>query len=86
MIDVKTATNKAYEYFRDLYSGQAFDAVLLEEAELTDDRNFWLITLGYQMPITNLPQLIGAPRRAYKIFKIDANTGEVKSMNIRTIN
>ncbi|MEW6380787.1 MAG: hypothetical protein AB1611_14430 [bacterium] len=86
MIDVKTAANKAYEYFRDLYADKDFSAVLLEEVELTDDQNFWLITLSYLMPAMDPPQLFGtAPKRAYKIFTIDANTGKVKSMKIRTI-
>jgi len=84
MIDAKTAASKAYGYFQDLYSDKAPGKVLLEEVELTDDQTFWLITLSHEIPIPNLAQLMGTTR-AYKIFKIDANTGEVRSMKIRTI-
>lgn len=86
MIDAKTAAKEAYEYFQNMYPDQNLDA-MLEEVELTDegDKDFWLITLSYQGPKTNMAQLMGAPSRAYKIFKIDANSGEVQSMKIRSL-
>lgn len=51
----------------------------LEEIELTEDERFWLITLSYE-----LSSLEFAPRQ-YKVFKIDAVSGEVRSMRIKRV-
>jgi hypothetical protein len=81
MISVKEAAEKAAEYFTDLYHDQ-FTNVLLEEAERTG-RN-WLITLGYDRPPA-LPQFVRKGPRAFKVFKVDGETGEVVSMKIREV-
>jgi hypothetical protein len=81
MISVKEAAEKAAEYFTDLYHNQ-FTNVLLEEAERTG-RN-WLINLGYDRP-SNLPQFARKGPRAFKVFKVDGETGEVISMKIREV-
>ena len=83
MLDVKEAARKAAEYFTALYSDNAPAHVRLEEVELTDDGQYWLITLSY--PRSGLSQIIGDGPREYKLFKIRADTGEVKSMKIRKI-
>lgn len=82
MLDVKEAAQKASEYFAALYADQGVSKVQLEEVELSDDGKYWMITLGYpvQGPLFTVP-----PKRQYKVFKIDANTGEVKSMKIRNV-
>jgi hypothetical protein len=86
MLDVKEATQRASEYFGRLFADQGtlFTNVQLEEVELTDDGQYWLITLSYG-PTTSLT-ILGNPGTKYKVFKIDAGTGEVKSMKIRNLN
>ncbi len=82
MLDVKEAAQKASEYFAALYADQGVSKVQLEEVELTDDGKYWLITLSYPM----VPAIVSfPPKRQYKVFKIDAKTGEVKSMKIRKV-
>lgn len=84
MLDVKEAAQKASEYFAGLYQDQGFSNVQLEEVELTDDGKYWLITLSYPVP-PELAALNFNFKRKYKVFRIDAKTGEVKSMKIRKV-
>lgn len=88
MIDVKEATQVALEYFQDIYSDESFSEVRLEEVEREEegDTTYWLITIGFterkkEGPLGQLP----TSSRRYKRFKIDAETGEVISMKIRSV-
>jgi len=88
MIDVKEATQRALAYFEKLYGEEEFTNVLLEEVEKSEEEgmSYWLITIGFTEPET-----MGGPlsplstRRRYKRFKIDAETGEVVAMKIRSL-
>ncbi|HXD34293.1 MAG TPA: hypothetical protein VN643_24460 [Pyrinomonadaceae bacterium] len=80
MLDVKEATQKASEYFASLYATENLSDVRLEEVEQADHGKYWLITLSYPV----LPGL-NLGKKEYKIFKIDAKTGDVKSMKIRKL-
>jgi hypothetical protein len=96
MIDVKQAVQAAREFLVNLYHEAEIRDVLVEEVELSEDSRNWLITLGFSAPkpatvgdekqAKRVAELIG-PRyeRWYKLFTIDSETGEVKSMKIRTI-
>ena len=84
MLDVKEAAQKAADYFAGLYAEQGIANVQLEEVELTDDDRYWLITLSYPVP-PELAKLNFNFKRKYKVFTIDAATGEVKSMKIRKV-
>ena len=84
MLDVKEAAQRASEYFAGLFADQGVSNVQLEEVELTEDGGYWLITLSYPLIPSILPVNI-VSKRNYKVFKIDAKTGEVKSMKIRTV-
>ena len=78
----------AAEYFVDLYAEQTYSDILLEEVEYDDDGNSWSITLGYSIPnpADSLPLALKLPgHRKYKVFKIDAETGNVRSMKIRSL-
>ena len=81
MMSVKDATGRAVEYFTELYGSQ-FKNLLLEEVEREGE--FWHITLGYDLP-SILAQYGGPAPRGFKVFKIDASTGEVVSMKIREV-
>ena len=65
----------------------------LEEVEMSKDGKFWLVTLGFYRPskkpasgLQVLRQIQGVTHeRKYKLFKVDAATGKVSSMKIRTV-
>jgi len=87
MIDVKEATQIALEYFQDLYSDQSFSNVLLEEVEREqeDGSSYWWITIGFTDQMDGPLGGHVASSRRYKRFKIDAETGEVLAMKIRSV-
>ena len=83
MIDVKQAVTRASEYMKELPAAGAVHDLLLEELELTDDGRYWLITLSY---FDKNPSATPFPvERRYKIFTIDADTGRVLAMKMRTV-
>jgi hypothetical protein len=84
MLDVKEAARRASEYFSGLYADQNVHNMQLEEVEISDDGKYWLITLSYPLP-PELATLNFNYKRKYKVFTIDAVTGEVKSMKIRKV-
>ena len=89
MIGVKEAVKIATDYLATLYEGKDLRDVLLEEVSLSDDDRHWLVTLGFSRPVPTNPYLeaMGAEnfKREYKIFEISAETGEVRSMQIRQV-
>lgn len=90
-IDIKEAVIAVHDYVQDIEDlmGVCPDSMRLEEVELADQENEWLITLGFDMPVKTNESLAAslAPsyKREYKVFKVDAETGAVKSMKIRTL-
>ena len=90
MIDVKGAVRIAVNYLQEFNEFIPANAIRLEETEY-DDAGFWLITLSTLSPDDPGPSVTGSlerllPRkRSYKVFRIDANTGEVKSMKVRSL-
>jgi len=83
MIDAKRAAQAAQEYLNAIYPNMQFQNLQLEEIELTDDRKYWMITLSYLTP-GGLPFVYPLPKD-YKIFKINAENGEVLFMKIRQV-
>ena len=92
-IDARGAVMAAKKYFDDIQEliGNIQD-ILLEELELSEDKKFWLITLGFNRPVYKtknplFPEIMPSPeyKREYKLFKIDSETGEVQSMKIREV-
>jgi hypothetical protein len=81
MIDVKTAVRKAVEYVRELQDYFPQGDIRLEETEFVDP-DLWQITLSFDNNGSFLGSMAG---RRFKIFRIDAETGEVESMKIRTL-
>ena len=78
MIDVKTAIRAAANFLGEFQEYIRPEDIRLEETEYDDDSGCWLITLSYRDSTT-------FPRREYKIFRVDANSGAVKSMKVRTL-
>lgn len=84
MIKVKEATDKAKEYLESFFPDA--EQVQLEEVELSGDKTHWLITLSYEGVSTSVASsMLVGKSLLYKIFKLDAETGEVISMKIRDI-
>lgn len=92
-IDVKTAVTSANTYLQDIKDLMKIqlESLRLEEVELSEDQHEWLITLGFDIPIktNSLANLMAGThsvyQREYKLFKVDSETGEVKSMKIRSL-
>ncbi|MDF5717484.1 MAG: hypothetical protein PUP93_27370 [Rhizonema sp. NSF051] len=93
-LDARGAVMAAKKYFDEIQEliGSTLQDILLEELELSEDKNFWLITLGFNRPVLKtknplFPELVASPeyKREYKLFKIDSETGEVQSMKIRQV-
>ncbi|HYW09458.1 MAG TPA: hypothetical protein VE913_21030 [Longimicrobium sp.] len=85
MINVKEAVQAAVSFVEGLYGRRENIELTVEEVEVTEDDQYWLITLGFvQNANALLATTIGA-RRDYKLFKVNAVTGEVTSMKIRSI-
>ena len=82
MINVQDATQKAREHLLEFFPDA--DEVQLEEVELTPDKAYWLVTLSYAGVSNSVASslLVGKSLR-YKIFKLDAESGDVISMKVR---
>ena len=86
MIDVKTAVQAAVRYAKEVYGERGEASLLLEEVEPSSDERFWLITLSWPSPANPFVALARAGSgRDYKIFEVDRETGEVRSMKIRSV-
>ena len=92
MIDVKTAVRNAMKYLQEFHEFIPARAVRLEETDYDDSGHFLitLSTLDVEDPEAAggvvgrlIPQL--AFKRTYKVFRIDGDTGEVKSMKVRQL-
>lgn len=86
-IDVAQAAQAATQYFRRLF--QVTVDPTLEEVELSEDGKHWLITLGFteykRDPISNPAHfLLPLPKAKFKLFKVDAESGEVLAMKMRS--
>ena len=78
MLDAKQAAKIAEKYYEDISSEQV--KLSVEEIEF-DDEGYWLITLG--ISDNYVIGSLGKKPMNYKVFKIHAESGEVKSMKIR---
>lgn len=87
MIGVEEAAKRAVEYMKGFFPDAS--AIRLEEVEITDDKQFWYITLSIveseSEPNVLFPAMQFKKVKSYKIFKIFAENGEVLSMKIREL-
>jgi hypothetical protein len=89
MISVKQAVRNAAIFLREMYESSAIGDVRLEEVELSDDQQEWHVTLSFapsdavtqESPFS---ELLSLPRQ-YKVIAVSAETGDVRSMKIRTL-
>ena len=81
MIDVSAAISTAKYYLESVFAAEGYKEVRLEEATLTDDDRFWLITFGFDQP-----QLGGTLwRKDYKVVKVDSQSGQARGVQIREL-
>lgn len=93
MIELKEAAQAAEQFARQLFSEGELRYLRLEEAEVSPDGQYWLVTLGWaesavrqQTPVLgNMRSEILALPRVYKQFAVDSSTGKVVSMKIRDV-
>ena len=83
-ISAKEAALSAKKYFEDL-SQERKVRINVEEVELSEDRAYWLITLGIYEPTRSLAFVSRGLDEIvnYKVFKVDTKTGEVEGMKFR---
>ncbi len=85
-MDAKEAVKIAVDFVQDTFRETEYNDLTLEEIEFDDENNIWNVTLGLireQNPLLMLSGGHGQHQRDYKIFKIDNDTGIVKSMRFR---
>lgn len=83
-IDVKQAVRLAEQYLAAFYEGKDFRNIRLEEVEWLEQENTWLITLGFDAPVRDsLAAALGQRRREFKVFEIDALSGQFRAMRMR---
>ena len=87
MLSVKDAAQNALSFYKDIYPNLSGE--LVEEVELDENKKHWLITLSFPVEViqgSTMADIFSAKTgRKYKIFKIDAQSGEVESMRIRQL-
>jgi hypothetical protein len=91
MVDVKLAVARAMDYLKEMYQTEEFKDILLEEVDRSEDDKSWNVTIGFtrrQESTSGGPMatLIGQSeefKREYKVFQIDAETGQLRSMRSR---
>jgi len=76
-ISPRRAAFEANRYYNELTGLQ--QTATVEEIELSEDGELWLVTLGV------LKELPAFGPREYKLFKVDAYTGDVHSMKMRRV-
>lgn len=86
-INAKAAALKAKEYYTEVVDDRNAE-ITLEEIELQDtpnDEKFWNVTLSIKKNVSDYNLISQGIRELfqYKLFKVDARTGDVLSMKIR---
>jgi hypothetical protein len=80
-IDARDAVQRAAKYYQEVTND--YNQVSVAEVELSEDGNFWLITLMHRLQSTPFTTL--SDNWGYKVLTINAENGEVLSMKIRTV-
>ncbi|QMW03237.1 hypothetical protein [Spirosoma foliorum] len=87
MLSVREAAKNALNFYKDIYPN--ISGELVEEVELDESHKYWLITLSFPVGVDSVSPLSAVllPKtvRKYKLFKVDAQNGNVESMKIRTL-
>lgn len=87
-IGVKDAVTSAMDFVRDMYEGERLRDLLLEEVEMAQNDDQWLVTIGFSLPKEESNSILSPAtskklERQYKVIAVDAVSGKPKSMKIR---
>lgn len=89
MIDVKQAAQSAEAFVRAIYPEGQLQNLRVEEIDRSDDGSSWEITLGWvdlDAPVVAAFLDLNRTRpRVYKTLRVDAESGKVASMKIRSV-
>lgn len=92
-MDVKEAVALAKSYILALFKGEDIKNLGLEEVELDQQENEWIVTIGFSRPWDESPSPLNplsaissssTLRRSFKIVRI-SNSGEVMSVKAREV-
>jgi len=96
-IDIKEAVRRAKEFAPTLFESEKISKLGLEAVERSEDGRYWLVTLGFVRPHLKLAsrevpsrspldEIFPPPEaqrgREYKVFRVDAESGEVVGVRI----
>jgi hypothetical protein len=94
-IDIKEAVRRAKDFAVMLFEPEKISGLGLEAVERSEDGRYWLVTLGFTRPHlmpkktashSPLEQVLPRPRpqaeREYKVFRVDAQSGEVVAVKL----
>ncbi len=95
-MEIKQAVQLAKDSVHELFGEQVVSEPVLEEMEFDDDGKYWWVTLGFfrvpdlphghaESAASNIAARILGPRRAFKVFKINAATEKVVSVKDREL-
>ena len=82
MIDVTQAVKAASRHAQERYGPKEAIDLRLEEVVLAEDDRSWLVTLGLVPALAG--RVAAEDDREYKLIRVDARTGRVLSMEIRS--
>jgi hypothetical protein len=95
-IDIKEAVRRAKDFAISLFETEKISKLGLEAVERSDDDQYWLVTLGFSRPHLRavlprrtsspideiFPRSAPQPKREYKVFRINAYSGEVVGVRL----
>ncbi|WP_162783495.1 hypothetical protein [Devosia naphthalenivorans] len=85
-MQIKDAISTAKNYVRDIMADEEPINIGLEEIEFNENNNEWEVTIGFSRPWNSVRNAMStitgesAPKRAYRVFFIKDDTGEVRAM------
>jgi hypothetical protein len=80
-IPVKDAINSVKKFISDLFGSDQLRYATLEEVEFDLSNREWIVTMSITTPGAIV--FSGTENRDYKVFKVDAETGQVTSMKMK---
>lgn len=89
-VGVKDAVKSAVSFVNEMYEGQALKDLLLEEVEMEQEADAWLVTIGFSLSQEDVSPSHASTtsrklRRVYKVVTINAQSGVPLSMKIREL-
>lgn len=91
-MNVKEVVTHAKQHVLDLFAEESLTNVGLEEVELDEQANEWVVTIGFSRPWDeprNALAALAAPsayaRRAYKIVRVSNANGTILSIKNREV-